>query len=408
MDSVSPVSPQTDRSISQPDPVDKAAETAKMAKEFFDKQNRLAEDMKLQQQKFMATISSILPQDTSSPHSDRPPKRRRQDDDNISLHGNDSALSDGENDDGHESEMEDDSDLHRKKDELDDDEENPQDDQDEQIAKSRYGPMLDQVEEELGEPIGGPVAKTCKRTWNQAKLDSDKKKKMLDSKLIPSNCKFMKTKRPNTEIYIRMREVSRQKDQAAADRQTEVCKAVIPLLQILDKVEFAQKQLKKNKEQNAKLNRGVSKYEKAAYSALNDIDSLTMESYKVLNYFIMDTTRKRKFATCAGLGAGFSTFAGINDENSSEFLFSDEVMKKMKPDLKKLPIVPTQPKNGKGPRKSYGSRSSGSYGRWSETSRSRSSSSSSSRSESRQSHDSRRYNHSNRGSSTRGRGRGGR
>ena len=87
-----------------------------MAKELFDKQNRLAEDMKLQQQKFMATISSILPQDTSSPHSDRPPKRRRQDDDNISLHGNDSALSDGENDDGHESEMEDDSDLYRKKD----------------------------------------------------------------------------------------------------------------------------------------------------------------------------------------------------------------------------------------------------------------------------------------------------
>ena len=101
------------------------------------------------------------------------------------------------------------------------------------------------------------MAKTYKRTLNQAKLDADKKKK------IPSNCKFMKTKRANTKIFIRMREASRHGRQ--------VCKAVIPLLEILDKVEFAQKQLKKNKEQNTKENWGVSKYKKAAYSALGNL-----------------------------------------------------------------------------------------------------------------------------------------
>ena len=75
--------------------------------------------------------------------------------------------------------------------------------------------MLAQVQEELGEPLSSTLANACKRTFGQAVLDKQIKDKQDKLVKIPRNMTIMKTPKLNTEIYIRLRDVCRQKDEAS-------------------------------------------------------------------------------------------------------------------------------------------------------------------------------------------------
>ena len=145
-----------------------------------------------------------------------------------------------------------------------------------------------------------------------------------------------------------MREQGKTKDEAAATRLKAVTKAVIPLPNVFDKVDAAHKAVEKKKLKEAK-------------DLITDIDDLVQKAYGILDYFVTDGTRKRKYAACASLGKNFSAFAGVKEESvHNEFLFGDEAMKKMKPELKKLPLIGSS-KNGKGAFKTSRGQFSGGY-----------------------------------------------
>ena len=92
----------------------------------------------------------------------------------------------------------------------------------------------------------------------------------------------------------------------------------------------------------------LTKFEKDLYQKLNGIDSATQNCYKVLNYHLTDCARKRKYSVCSSLGKTFSTFAAIKEPktDTGDFLFNEDTMKKMKSDLKKMPVQGS--KNGRG------------------------------------------------------------
>ena len=56
------------------------------------------------------------------------------------------------------------------------------------------------------------------------------------------------------------------------------------------------------------------------------------------------------FPTCASLGKVFSSFAAIKEQKTEEdeFLFTEDTVKKMKSDLKKLPVQASKNFQGSG------------------------------------------------------------
>ena len=63
---------------------------------------------------------------------------------------------------------------------------------------------------------------------------------------------IMKTPKLNTEIYIRLRDVCRQKDEAAMNKQKDITRAVVPLLKALDEVSAAKSVMQNNVNQRNK------------------------------------------------------------------------------------------------------------------------------------------------------------
>ena len=163
---------------------------------------------------------------------------------------------------------------------------------------------------------------------------------------------IMKTPKLNPEIYIKMRDICKQKDEAAMNRQRDVTRAVIPLLKALDEVSAAKNLMQNNVNQRDKTTNPPTRFEKDLFQKLNDADSAIQQSYKLLNYHLTDGVRKRKYSVCASLGKVFSSYAGIKEVRSegSEYLFTDDTIKKMKSDLK---YINTQvSKNARGSGKS--------------------------------------------------------
>ena len=109
----------------------------------------------------------------------------------------------------------------------------------------------------------------------------------------------------------------------------------------------------------------LTKHEKDAYDKIQDVSALAQQCYNALNYFLTDSNRKRRYAVCATLGAAFSTFAGMKQprNDDSEFLFDDDVTKKMKKELLKLPVSGSSrfSKNGSSFKKTNRSSHNGNY-----------------------------------------------
>ena len=112
----------------------------------------------------------------------------------------------------------------------------------------------------------------------------------------------------------------------------------------------------------------VTQKEREAYKKMPEIDTLGQQCWGILNYNVTETTRKRRYDTCSALGSQFKPFASTITPNStplSDFLFDEEVMKKMKSELKTVHVnknsAPSNSKNGQSLGKSSRGYSSGRY-----------------------------------------------
>ena len=210
----------------------------------------------------------------------------------------------------------------------------------EHISGSRYQVLLEQTEEVMGEPIDDNLAKVCEKTWGKAKLSKDKKKKMLEEVKIPENCKILKSPKLNSEIYIRLLENAQSKDRAAQEKQKDIARATIPILEAIGEVAQVEDLLIK-----------AGGKEKSLAKKVNGILPTLQKSIAILNYSFTETTRKRKYDATTALGKQFKPFA--QGESSKEFLFDEDTMKKMKSELKAL-----KPKGA-----DFGSKNGQSFGR---------------------------------------------
>ncbi len=176
----------------------------------------------------------------------------------------------------------------------------------EDFMTSQHGIILDTVEEEFGKPIAAHLVRSYKTTWNNAKLDAKKKKKILKDVKIPKNMKCMKTAKLNTEIYIKLNQTGREKDEASANRQREVTRAA------MEKISEVQlKFLERAKRDQTK--NPLSKFEKESLKEAYEHDQT---SFAVLNYLLTDNTRKRMYAAMANLVRTFTPFASIKEETN--------------------------------------------------------------------------------------------
>ena len=81
----------------------------------------------------------------------------------------------------------------------------------------------------------------------------------------------MKTPKLNTEIYIRLREVCRQKDEAALNKQGGSSSVESPGQSVINQM---------NKDTHP-----PTKLEKDLFQKLNNADSSILQCYKLLNYW---------------------------------------------------------------------------------------------------------------------------
>ena len=235
------------------------------------------------------------------------------------------------------------------------------------IAKHQI--MLEQVEEKLGDPVSSHLEKAFKKTWNTAVLDHKKKEKMLKDILIPSNMKCMKTPKLNSEIFIRMGNVGRDKDESSANRQKELTRATIPLLRSMDKMfEVQMAFLERAKRDQTK--HPLTTFEKTSYKKLQEAYDESQRAYTVLNYFLTDNTRRRKYSAFCSLGKDFTSLASVKEEeidadsrDDKEYLFGEDIMSKMNSQLKKMPIRPASSKNVRNSGQSHRGQNSGNNNR---------------------------------------------
>ena len=196
-----------------------------------------------------------------------------------------------------------------------------------------------------GNPLEDDLARVAQKTWGKALLSKEKKKALLKDLKFPENCKSMQPSKLNSEIYIRVHEQAQNKDRAALDRQKDITKAAIPLFHSIGKISAVESLLEKLLKRDA-----PSHSVKLALKGVKEVMPLLQQSIKVLNYNVTETTRKRRYDVCAALGNQFKSFAGEREE-PSENLFHDDTMKRMKSELKKLPVKGGKapyPKNGSG------------------------------------------------------------
>ena len=192
-------------------PVDKGK---KKAKDFFASQNAMIKQMMQQQASFMKQMGFDDPEIATA---DGPSSRSDLDHDDVEL-----LPRSGE----YAMELSEDPWTERNSGDLTTDSGDIGDLDLEVVLSSKYQLMLDQTEEELGDPLSSELAKVCAKAWGQARLDKEKKKELVKDVRVPSNCLIMKTPKLNTEIYVRLGENHQSKDRAAQERQKDLTKAV--------------------------------------------------------------------------------------------------------------------------------------------------------------------------------------
>ena len=191
----------------------------------------------------------------------------------------------------------------------------------EAIPGSAYRELEEQIEDIVGAPIETNLATVVTNTWGKARLARERKKDLLEDIKIPSNCKTLKSAELNADISAKLGENAVTKDKAAQGRQNDLTRAAIPIYEAVGAL--------------AKLRADMPTC--SSQQVLASIDAIMpklQKSLKVLNYTFTETSCKQSFDVCDSLGKQFKPFA--NSKSSTEHLFDDEGIKKMKTELRAL------------------------------------------------------------------------
>ena len=116
-----------------------------------------------------------------------------------------------------------------------------------EMETSRYKDLLESTEEKMGQPIEDDLAEVCQKIWGKAiPTDRHKKKEETQKILIPVNCTAMKTPRLNISVYIKLNDGAQGKERAAQNRQKEIARASVPILQAMVELKKAEKMASKS------------------------------------------------------------------------------------------------------------------------------------------------------------------
>ena len=208
------------------------------------------------------------------------------------------------------------------------------------ILRSRYKAIMEHTKEKMGDPVVPNIEGLIGATWGKLKLAAKTKTDLQEKIPIPKNCAVMKAPRLNTEVYIRVYDNASSKDEALRKGQNDITKATVPVLRALgdmEKMEAVMEKSIKNKRSNKE---EISKEEKFLYKTLKETQKQLTTSVLMLNYNFTETTRKRKFDICSALGPSFRPYASAED--TGEYLFGVETQKAMKSELKKVNVKATR------------------------------------------------------------------
>ena len=232
---------------------------------------------------------------------------------------------------------------------------NMSEDQIEAYLCKEYSDWLSQTEEKVGPPVPKALGVLCERLWGKLLLSQDKKKEMQEGVDIPSNCKAFKAPKLNPTIHIRVQENSKKKDDAAKTRQVNLSRTAIPLLYTLGELDIVKQQLEgeskflshepRNLDEAKKIIEVIKKKNEIALQSTSKAKSKVSKSFQLLNYYCTETTRKRRQDICDALGSAFKPY-GLEAVPPTEFLFTEEAMKKMKKELTTVKPKVEASKNG--------------------------------------------------------------
>jgi hypothetical protein len=219
-----------------------------------------------------------------------------------------------------------------------------------------YGDWLNQTEEKVGPAVTQALGVLCERMWGKLLLNQEKKKEMQEGICIPSNCRSFKAPKLNSQIYIRIHENAKKKDEGARTRQVNMARAAIPLLYSLGEMDAARHQIEgqarilshepRDLEEAKQIIAVLKKKNDLALQSTKNSKTKVSKSFQLLNYNWTETTRKRRQDVCEALGSAFKPY-GLESEPPSEHLFTESAITKMKSELKAIkPKVDGKAKNG--------------------------------------------------------------
>ena len=237
-----------------------------------------------------------------------------------------------------------------------------------------YSDWLSQTEEKVGPPVSQVLGVLCERLWGKVLLSQEKKKEMHDGLSIPSNCKSLKAPILNPQIHIRVHENARKKDEAAKSRQVNMARAAIPLLYTLGELDKSMEAMKaqskflsiepKTLDEAKKIISVVKSKNDLATTTIASAKTHVSKSFRMLNYYCTEATRKRRQDVCDALGSAFKPY-GLETTPPDKHLFDEDQLKRMKSEIKAIKPKAEASKNLNGSTKSRRSstHNSGYYGR---------------------------------------------
>ena len=177
--------------------------------------------------------------------------------------------------------------------------------------------LLDLVEEEYGSDIDPGLQKVLEKIWRST-LKKAKIKLLVKGIIRPQNCDFLATQMINQEMFFNLKDYAQKRDIAAQRSQKLIAKAATPLVESMD------------------ILKGIKAGEALSAETITGLKKRALDSFSVLGVMNTLKVKSRKEDALYSLGKGFRKFKEPNDQRSSEFLFEEKSVKKMKTELAEI------------------------------------------------------------------------
>ena len=161
------------------------------------------------------------------------------------------------------------------------------------------------------------LAKVLKTLWNQKSGDHKKVKDKIEKIARPKNCKFFRTQKVNDDIFTKLRKDVKGQDQRLQKSQTFLTKAAISISKILGDI------MQTDTSTATKANFGTLK------ACIDNVKKEATDAFSMLSYMHSGMVQYRKDKICRSLSKNIRSLRNVHEPNS-EWLFGDNVLKKVK------------------------------------------------------------------------------